>query len=94
MNRIESSNTGLVSQPAGKSRSQGEGFAQRLKDAVQEVNQEQISADQAVHQVVEGRLGIHEGMLRVQEADLSFRFFLQVRAKVIDAYREIMRLQF
>ncbi len=94
MNRIETGTTAATLQSAGKPRNQGTGFAQRMKDAIAEVNQEQIGADQAITQVIEGKLGIHEGMLRVQEADLSFRLFLQVRTKVMDAYREIMRLQF
>ncbi len=67
-------------------------FSQRLKDAVLEVNENQISADEMAQQVVKGELGIHEGMLAFTEADLSLRALLQVRTKVMDAYREIMRM--
>lgn len=81
-------------QPAMGNQDRPEGFARRLKDAIQEVNRDQLDADQAARQVMEEKLGVHEGMLRIQEADLSFRLFLQVRSKVLDAYREIMRLQF
>lgn len=69
-------------------------FFERLKSAVADVNQAQNDSDKAIEAVIDGKLGVHEGMLRIQEADLSLRMFLQVRAKVMDAYREVMRLQF
>ena len=70
------------------------GFAAKLGEAVKTVNASQQSADSAMEQVVQGTLGIHEGMLRVQEAVLSLRLLLQVRNKVMAAYTEIMRMQF
>jgi flagellar hook-basal body complex protein FliE len=33
-------------------------------------------------------------MMALQKADISMRLTLAVRNKVIDAYREIMRMQF
>ncbi len=68
------------------------GFSDRLKAAVDDVNKLQHSADNATQEVIKGNLGIHEGMLAMQEADLSLRLFLQVKNKVMDAYREIMRI--
>lgn len=94
MKSIDAISTAGTLQPTVKTQDRTEGFAQRLKEVIKEVNQEQIGSDQAVAQVIEGKMGVHEGMLRVQEADLSFRMFLQVRSKVLDAYREIMRMQF
>jgi flagellar hook-basal body complex protein FliE len=29
----------------------------------------------------------------MEQADLSFRFMMQVRNKIVDAYQEIMRIQ-
>lgn len=75
-------------------RSQETGFAEKLKNSIMEVNQRQQDADQAIEKVVTGELGIHEGMLKIQEADISLRLLLQVRRKVMDAYTEIMRMQF
>jgi len=76
--------------------SQGEGinFMDRLKTAMNDVNNTQIVADKSSEQVVQGKMGIHEGMMAVQEADVSLRYMLQVRGKALDAYREIMRMQF
>jgi flagellar hook-basal body complex protein FliE len=75
-------------------RSQDTGFAKKLKESIMEVNQRQQDADQAIEKVITGELGIHEGMLKIQEADISLRLLLQVRRKVMDAYTEIMRMQF
>ena len=70
------------------------GFGQRLKQAVEEVNRLQHSADNAMEQVMHGSLGIHEGMLALSKADISLRMLLQIRNKVMEAYREISRMPF
>lgn len=69
-----------------------EGFSETLKNAVAEVNQLQLTADQAAENVVRGEMGLHEGMLAMGKADLSLRLMLQVRNKAMDAYREIMQM--
>lgn len=69
-------------------------FADKLRNAIHETNQSQLEADNSIEQVVQGTLGIHEGMLKIQEADISLRLLLQVRAKVMEAYREIIHMSF
>ena len=83
----------ITSSPARVTRKTGDqGFGGRLKAAIQEVNQNQQSADKAIEKVVKGELGIHEGMIAISKADLSLRLLLQIRNKVMDAYREINRM--
>jgi flagellar hook-basal body complex protein FliE len=72
----------------------GVSFSDRLKSAVGEVNSLQHVSDDASEAVVRGELGVHEGMMALQEAELSLRFLNQVRAKAVAAYQEIMRMQF
>jgi flagellar hook-basal body complex protein FliE len=36
---------------------------------------------------------IHETMLQLQKADLSLKTMMQVRNKVLEAYKEIMKMQ-
>jgi len=82
-------------QPSAKSaKINGAGFSAKLKKAVEEVNTLQQKADQSIEQVVQGNLGVHEGMLALGKADISLKLLLQVRNKVIEAYREINRMQF
>lgn len=71
-----------------------DGFGQRLKQAVEAVNDLQQDADTAAERVVSGAMGIHEGMLALSKAEISLRLLLQVRNKVMDAYREISRMSF
>ncbi|MBU0995523.1 MAG: flagellar hook-basal body complex protein FliE [Proteobacteria bacterium] len=69
-------------------------FQDRLKGAVKEVNTLHHIADQSIEKVIKGELGIHEGMIAIQEADTSLRLLAQVRSKVMAAYNEIMHMQF
>ena len=68
------------------------GFGNRLKTAIQAVNQNQHSADDAIEKVLKGELGIHEGMMAISKADRSLKLLLQIRNKVMEAYREISRM--
>ncbi len=67
-------------------------FGKKFKEALAEANTLQKEADQAMTQVTRGEMGIHEGMLKITEADLSLRLLVQVRNKIMDAYREISRM--
>jgi len=41
---------------------------------------------------INNRGSIHEVIIAMEKADISFRTMLQVRNKVLDAYQEIMRM--
>lgn len=70
-------------------------FAGDLKAMVGEVNGLQNDAEQAMQKAaVGGAENIHETMLQVEEANLSMRLMLKVRGKALDAYQQIMRMQF
>lgn len=69
-------------------------FSKMLTDALEKANEIQLQADRAVKELAAGRnKNIHETMLMMEKADLSFKMLMQVRNKVVDAYREIMRMQ-
>jgi len=54
----------------------------------------QVRADQGVMDLAGGRTeNVHNAMLAVAEADLSFRLVLEIRNRLTDAYQEIMRMQ-
>ncbi len=93
--KINQMTQGLPSlqKPGETGGSSGPSFEDRLKGAVAEVNAKQLSADSAVEQVVSGTMGIHEGMLSLQEADIAMKALLQVRNKVISAYNDVMKMQ-
>lgn len=68
-------------------------FMERLQSAVLEVNTNQHVADDSVEEVIQGRLGIHEGMMALSKASTSLKVLAQVRNKAMTAYNEIMRMQ-
>ena len=69
-------------------------FGSVLKQSMKEINELQAKADQAIAKVELGNTGsIHEAMIALEKADISFRAMLQVRNKIIDAYQEVMRMQ-
>jgi len=71
-----------------------ESFGDCLNTMIAEVNTQQNEADRAIANVELGNTGsIHDAMIALEKANISFRTMLQVRNKVIEAYQEIMRMQ-
>ena len=69
-------------------------FGNVIQRFVADTNAQQIQADQAVHKLATGQSdSIHETMLAMAKADLSFRVFVEVQSKVIESYQEVMRMQ-
>ena len=65
-----------------------------LQDSIGKVNSLQTEANVAMEQLASGESqNLHETLLAVEKADIAFRTMNQVRTKVIDAYREIMKMQ-
>jgi flagellar hook-basal body complex protein FliE len=72
----------------------GDPFGSMLKDAIQEVNKLQQEADLSVKQLAGGQpIDIHQTMIAMEKAEISFQMMMQVRNKIIAAYEEIMRMQ-
>jgi flagellar hook-basal body complex protein FliE len=72
----------------------GVAFGDLLKQALQEVNQASAQAEDEARNLMTGESAdMHTAMLAVQKADLSFQMMMAVRSKLIDAYREVMRMQ-
>lgn len=82
---------GIAPTPAADS---GKTFSDILRNSVDQVNEYQHQADTAIKELVAGRTkNIHETMLTIERADTSLKLMMQVRNKILDAYREIMRMQ-
>lgn len=72
----------------------GGGFSDALSKAVSEVNHLQLNADKAIQGVQKGQSdALHEAVIALEKADISFRAMLTVRNKLIEAYQEVMRMQ-
>ena len=69
-------------------------FSEVLAESIGEVDSLQKQADKAIQRLITGESkNIHETILAVEKADMAFRTMNQIRMKVIDAYREVMKMQ-
>ena len=75
--------------PAGKSP-----FGDVVEKLLGDANSGQLQADQAIRDLAMGQAdNLHDVMLAVAKADLTFRTILEVRNRLTDAYQEVMRMQ-
>ena len=68
-------------------------FSDFVKRSLADVNRQFQDADQAVDDLVTGKnQDIHNTMITMQKAEISFELMLQIRNKLISAYDEIRRM--
>lgn len=69
-------------------------FAGMISNLLSTTNTKMVDANQKSLEMLAGESkNIHEVMISLEKADISFRFLNQVRNKAIDAYTEIFRMQ-
>lgn len=69
-------------------------FGTVLKDAISTVNELQKQSDQEIEKLMTGESqDLHNTVIAMQKADLSFQMMMQVRNKIVQAYQEIIRMQ-
>ncbi len=69
-------------------------FGSLVSDSFSKVNNDLVSSEKMAQEfLVEGKHDLHEVMISMEKADMSFRYMTQVRNKVLDAYSEVMRMQ-
>jgi len=80
----------------GKNRvGQDDDFLKTLKSYVYQVDHQIKETDEKVKEFAVGkRHDIHEIMIAGEKSHLSFKLLMQVRNKLLEAYHEIMRMQF
>jgi flagellar hook-basal body complex protein FliE len=84
--------TGLATgvAPAGEARS----FSGLLGQLVQDVTAKQSASSQAVGQLMtEKNIPLHQAMIAMEEAYVSFQLMVEVRNKLLESYQELMRMQ-
>jgi flagellar hook-basal body complex protein FliE len=69
-------------------------FSDMLVKSLEEVNKLQGDANVAIQKLATGKSqSIHETMLAVEKAEIAFKTMNQIRLKVIEAYKEVMKMQ-
>jgi flagellar hook-basal body complex protein FliE len=73
----------------------GKTFSDVLNDFVKQVDQSQVQFDDAIRSVQNGETdNLHRVMLAQTQAQLSLKLAVEVRNKLVEAYKEVNRTQF
>jgi len=68
-------------------------FVNTLSDFIDSVDAKARTADQANSDILTGKSdNIHQAMISMQEASISFDLLVQVRNKLVDAYKELSKM--
>jgi flagellar hook-basal body complex protein FliE len=88
------SNPEIAAGPSAKAAGSGGSFGTLIDKTLSETERLQDTADGMVKSLAQGEItDVHQVMLAMNRADLSFRMMLEVRNKLLDAYQEVMRMQ-
>ncbi len=69
-------------------------FGDMVTGFMKDVNHLQNRSDEAVQKMVAGEVkDVHQVMLAVAEAKVSFSLLLEVRNKAMEAYQEVMKMR-
>jgi flagellar hook-basal body complex protein FliE len=69
-------------------------FGEFLKNSINEVNELQKEANTATQKLATGEeKDIHNTMIALQKASVSFEFIVQIQNKIMTAYDELKRMQ-
>jgi flagellar hook-basal body complex protein FliE len=72
----------------------GDSFASMLGHMVADVNAQQNNAMQTVNALQSGQnVPLHQAVIAMEEANVSFQLMVEVRNRLLDSYQEIMRMQ-
>ncbi len=80
--------------PAAAASPSGEGFAGALVDALRDVSAQQARGDDLKRRFdTDPNLALQDVVIELSKASLSFQMMVQVRERLVSAYREVMNMQ-
>lgn len=94
--RIAPAELATLGQPAEISSATpaSDSFAGMLGKMVSDVNAKQNAAGQSVAALQAGQgVPLHQAVIAMEEASVSFQLMVEVRNKLLESYQEIMRMQ-
>lgn len=69
-------------------------FGDYLKNSIDEVNRLQVESQNYKNLLATGEVdNLHDVMIAAEKANIALQLTMSIRNKVVDAYREIMRMQ-
>lgn len=92
---VQPAGTTGVSPAQPQTTEDGKTFQDVLTDFVKQVDQSQQQYDDAIRAVERGEVdNLHRVMIAQNQAQLSLKLAVEVRNKLVDAYKEVNRMQF
>ncbi|SMO59457.1 flagellar hook-basal body complex protein FliE [Fodinibius sediminis] len=69
-------------------------FSDMIQDAINSVDEAQKISDQKTQDLIMGNSdNVHEVMIAMEKAQLSFQLMVEIRNKAVDTYKELSRMQ-
>ena len=70
-------------------------FTNTIKNSLQQVNELETAKAQAIEDFASGRTqNVHDLMITMQKSSMAMKMTSAVRGKILEAYKEIARMQF
>ncbi len=70
-------------------------FQDTLQSAMEQLTDINQKADQTIEKMATGEIqDVHQVMIAVEKANITFSTMMQVRNKLLDAYKEVMNMRF
>lgn len=96
INKIGISEISKIGKAAGinKGESDSDSFKNIISGQIDKLNNSQLKADEMTQALIKGEVDdLHAVMIATEEARLSLDLAIQVRNKVVEAYKEINNMQ-
>jgi flagellar hook-basal body complex protein FliE len=83
-----------VASPSGPAPASESSFANIIGRMVQDVNAKQTASAEAASALLGGQnISLHQAVIAMEEASISFQLMVEVRNKLLESYQELMRMQ-
>jgi flagellar hook-basal body complex protein FliE len=90
---LEKLSPGILPNPVSVPTAPG-GFEKLVSGLVNEVSAKQAAAGESVNSLLSGQnTSLHQTMIAMEEASISFQLMVEVRNKMLESYQELMRMQ-
>ena len=82
-----------LSQTADKPASAAQEIGKTFEQALQSLGDSQAESDGLIEKLASGEnVDLHQVMIASEQTDINFRVALGIRDKLVEAYREVMRM--
>ncbi len=67
-------------------------FKDMMKQYLNEANEQQLEADENIQKIIAGEdVDPHDVMIAAEKANLSFDLIMEIRNKMLEAYKEVIK---